>query len=62
MADLALAHQRGQRFELLADRRLGRFLGRVVVERAERRHMAFGPVDLVEVDGIGAQPAQAGLA
>jgi hypothetical protein len=48
--------------ELLVDRGLRLFLGRVVVEDAERRHVALGPVDLVQVDHVGLQALQAGVA
>ena len=62
VADLACLDQPGQRLQLLANRRLAGFLFRVVVQIAEGRHMALGPVDLVEVDHIGLQAAQAGVA
>ena len=53
------AHQPIQRLELLQDRRGAGLARRVVVDRAEAGHVALGPVDLVEVDDVGLQPAQA---
>ncbi len=59
---LALAHQPAQRLELLVDRGLRALLRRVVVHRPERRHVALGPVDLVEVDHVGAQAPERAFA
>ena len=62
IAHLARAYQPRQCVELLMNRCLRRLLGRVVVQLAKHWHMAFGPMDLVEIDHVGLQPAQAGLA
>ena len=62
MAHLAGLHQRGQRVQLLGDAAVRAVLRRVQVQRAEERHVAVRPVDLVEVDDIGLQPLQAGVA
>jgi hypothetical protein len=62
VAHLAGLHQPRQRFELFVDRGGGGLLGGVVVQRAKSRHVTLGPVDLVEVDHIGLQPAQAAFA
>jgi hypothetical protein len=45
-----------------SQRGFGLVLGGVEIDDAEGRHVALGPVDLVQVDHIGLQPAQAGVA
>ncbi|MNT78301.1 hypothetical protein D3C72_2175250 [compost metagenome] len=62
MANLARLHQARERLQLLADRRFAGFLFRVVVQIAKGGHMALRPVNLVEVDHIRLQTAQAGVA
>ena len=62
VAHLARLDQFGQGFELLMDRGDRFVLGRVEIGHAKDRHMALGPVDLVQVDHIGLQAAQAAVA
>jgi hypothetical protein len=62
VSHLAGLDQRAQGFELLVQRGFGLVLGRVEIDDAEGRHVALGPMDLVQIDHIGLQPAQAGVA
>jgi hypothetical protein len=58
VAHLASLHQRSQGVQLFMDGGLRFFPGGVVVHDAERRHVAFRPVNLVQVDHIRAQPPE----
>jgi hypothetical protein len=59
MADLARLDEPGQRADLLVDRRPSALLRRIELGRVEHRHVALRPVDLIEVDAIGAQAREA---
>ena len=59
---LARLDQPGQRFELGVDGREFPVLRRVEINRAEHRHVADRPVNLVEVDHLSAQPRKAVVA
>ena len=63
MADLPGLHQRRHALDLLADRRARRILLRARVEpgRAEHRHVALRPMDLVQVDVLDLQAREAGV-
>ena len=58
---LALLDELPHRFELLVDRCLRALLGRVEIDAAEHRHVALRPVDLVQIDVVGAKAAQTAL-
>ena len=62
VAHLAGLHQALQAAQLFVDRCDRSVVLRVVVQVAEHRHIARRPVQLVQVDDLGAQPLQAGLA
>ncbi len=62
VAHLALLHQFGQGLQLLVDGGGRFFFAGVVVHGPKSRHMALGPMDLVQVNDIGLQALQAGVA
>ena len=62
MANLALLDQTSQSIQLLMDGGGRGFLLRVVIHGPEGRHMALGPVNLVEVNHLRLQALQAGIA
>ena len=62
VAHLACFDQLGQGFELFVNRGDRLVFGRIEIGHAKDRGMALGPVDLVEVDHIGLQAAQAAVA
>ena len=62
VAHLAVAHEAVKGFELFVDGQRRVIVRGVVIETAEHRYVARRPVQLVEVDDVRLQAAQAGFA
>ena len=58
---LARLHQTGQGLELFVDAGARLVLARIKAQLSKSGHVARGPMQLVEVDDIGLQPAQTAL-